>query len=258
MKTKLTRTAVFAITILMSATTAAELYVGGSYGIVDQDDSSNSGTFTGDFTTGTVTGVNPPLTIPAGNPVGWKTEFDSGDQWTLALGWKLNNFRIELEYARSSSDVDTHKGVSAAGIDLTAIDAGVLISGNTGDLGASVGALAANGRGEIETDSFFLNGYYDFENDSAFTPFVGVGIGNTEVDVEYAPSGVGVISDDDSGTSYQAIAGVDYEITEGFDVVFSIHYLDGDDATVRSSLLPAEFDIENESLSYRLGVRYTF
>ena len=258
MKFNLAKAAVFAGASLMSATAAAEFYVAGSYGIVDQDDSSNKGNFTSDFTTGTVTGVNPPLTIPAQSPVGWKTEFDRGDQWTLALGWKIDNFRVELEYARSASDVDTHKGVSAAGIDLTDIDAGVLISGNVGDLGVTVGELVANGRGEIETDSFFLNGYYDFENESAFTPFVGVGIGTTTVDVEYAPSGVPVISDDDSGMSYQAIVGADYEITEALDVVLSIQYVTGDDATVSSSLLPAKFDIENESISYRLGLRYTF
>ena len=93
---------------------------------------------------------------------------------------------------------------------------------------------------------------------SAFTPFVGIGIGNTKVDVEYAPCGVGVINDDDSGISYQAIVGADYEITEGLDVVLSIQYMNGDDASVSSSLLPAKFDIENESFSYRLGVRYSF
>jgi len=30
--------------------------------------------------------------------------------------------------------------------------------------------------------SVFLNGYYDFENGSPVTPFVGVGIGNSTVD----------------------------------------------------------------------------
>ena len=135
MKFNIAKAALFAGTSQIGATAAAEIYVAGTYGIVDQDDSNNSGNFTSDFTTGAVTGVNPPLTIPAGSPVVWETDFDKGDQWSLAIGYKLNNFRVELEYARTTSDIDTHKGVSAAGIDLTAIDAGVLISGNVGDLG---------------------------------------------------------------------------------------------------------------------------
>ena len=47
-------------------------------------------------------------------------------------------------------DVNRHFGVNAAGIDLSNIDAGVLIAGNVGDLGVSTEGLVANGAGAIE------------------------------------------------------------------------------------------------------------
>lgn len=247
-----------ALLLVVIPVASANIYISASYGINDQDDSSNDGRFTGDFTTGTVTGVNPPLNIPSSSPVGWKTDFDNGDAYSLALGWQHEHFRIELEYAYSDSDVDTHTGVSAAGLDLSAIDAGVLIAGNVGDLGVSVADLVADGRGEIENTLFFINGYYDFANNTAFTPYVGAGIGYSNVDVTYRPSGVGVINSDDDVFVYQLMVGIAYKVTDPVDVTLNARYRDGDEASVESSLLPANFDIENQSWIFDLGVRYTF
>ncbi len=233
-------------------------YISGSFGINNQDDVTNKGTFTQNFTTGAVTGVTPPLSIPAGNDVEWDTELDRGDTHALAVGWQQGNFRVELEYSASNADIDSHENVSAAGIALGAIDAGVLISGNVGDLGISVANLVAPGAGEIETSTLFLNGFYDFDTGTALTPFIGAGIGTTKVEVEYNPSGVGIIDDEDRTFAYQFAAGAFYTLTDNMDVMLTINYVDGDEATVDSSLLPAKFDIENESINYRLGLRYRF
>lgn len=237
---------------------AADYYVAGSYGLNAQDDSNNNGVFTSDFTTGAVTGVTPPLNIPADSPVGWSTEFDDGDIFSLAFGREFGQFRLELEYSRSTSDVDTHQGVSAAGLDLSGIDAGVLIAGNTSDLGVSVAGLVADGRGRIENSTVQLNAFYDFDLGTAVTPFIGLGLGQSEVDVRYNPSGVGVIDDDDSVFVYQLIGGMEYSLNDNVSVVGTVRYRDGDDAIVASSLLPADFEIENTGYTVDIGVRYTF
>lgn len=237
---------------------AADYYVAGSYGLNSHERSNNSGVFTSNFTTGEVTGVTPPLQIPSGSPVGWRTSFDSGDIYTLAFGRKFGQFRVELEYSRSNADVSTHRGVSAAGLDLSTIDAGVLISGNVGDLGVSVAGLVADGRGRIKTSGFYLNGFYDFDLGTALTPFVGIGLGQSKVDVTYIPSGVGVISDDDRVFTYQLVAGLEYAVNNNVSIVGSARYRDGSDATVRSSLLPASFDVKNAGYVFDVGFRYSF
>ena len=165
------------LTLLAPATSlAADWYVSGSVGLVLQDDASNDGNFTSDFTTGSVTGVTPPLTIPAGESVGWDTKFDDG----------------------------------------------VLITGNVGDLGVTVGDLVANGQGEMQTKSLFLNAYYDFENSTNFTPFLGGGLGYSNIDVNYKPSDVEIINDDDDVFSYQVSGGVSYAFNDQFHVVGSV------------------------------------
>ncbi len=249
-----------AVLLLGAGTVQAHsYYVSGAWAYSDPDNVSTSGRFTDTFTTGEVTGVSPPLSLPSGTPVGWDTRLDNGNLWSIAVGWQFHdNFRVELEYNTTQWDVDTHRGVSAGGIDLTAVDAGVLISGNVGDLGVSTGDLVADGRGSIKHDTFFLNGYYDFRNHTAFTPYVGVGIGTRKLDVDYRPSGVGVIDDSDRVFVYQLAAGVLYALTEQIQLQAGINYVDGRKATVRSELLPARFDIESQSIDYRLGIKYNF
>jgi len=233
-------------------------YVSGSVGRNYQDDTSNNGTFTSDFTTGTVTGVNPPLNIAAGSPVSWNTDYDDGMSFSLAVGMTMDNYRFEVEDANSDADVDSHQGVNAAGIDLSGIDAGVLISGNVGDLGVSTANLVAAGRGELETSTLMLNAYYDFNLDSALTPYVGIGIGTAETEVEFSPSDVGVISDDDNSFVYQLILGASYDFSDNLAAFASYRFRDADEVSLNASLLPARFDINNESNLVDIGLRYAF
>lgn len=238
---------------------AQEFYISGALGVSDPDDVTNEGNFTNNFTTGAVTGVTPPLTLPSGTSVEWDTELDTGDLWALSAGWQLNeNFRAELEYNFTEWDVDTHTGVSAGGIDLTNIDAGVLISGNVGDLGVTVGDLVADGNGSVESNTLFVNGYYDFANDSNLTPYLGLGVGYRQLDFDYRPGGVVIIDDDDTVLAYQVSAGVLFELSDSLDFLAGINYVEGEEATVDSSLLPAEFDIEVESFNYRVGLKWNF
>ncbi len=249
---------VAAMLLSASVSHANQFYISGSYGYADIDDVDSNGTFTSDFTTGTVTGVNPPLVIGSGNAVEWDTDLDSGDAYSLSFGMFFDNFRVELEYAASSADIDSHDDVTAAGLALGAIDAGVLISGNVGDLGVSVADLVAAGEGEVETETIFVNGFYDFRNDSKWVPFVGVGIGYATVDVSYEPSNVAIIDDDDDVFAYQLMAGLAYQLNDQIAVSASLRYRDYEEATVNSSLLPAEFDIELDEMVYDVGFRYSF
>ena len=237
---------------------AGDLYISAAVGINDQESTFNDGTFTSDFETGNIGALSAPLTIPAGGDVNWSTDLDKGDSYTVAFGKKINNFRIEVEYAYSDADVKSHFEVNAASIDLTGLDAGILISGSVGDIGVSTGELVADGRGEMVTTGLYFNGYYDLDTGSAWTPFIGVGIGYGDAEVTFNPSGVNVISDKDSSTMYQLITGIGFDLTDSANLYAQVRYRDSGDITVDSALLLAEFDIENESMVYDMGVRYSF
>ena len=202
---------------------------------------------------------NPPLSIPAGESIGWRTSFDNGDYYNLALGWDIDIVRMELEYTRSAADVDTHRGVSAAGLDLSGIDAGVLITGNQGDLGVSVADLVADGRGEIDTKSVMINMLYDFDLDLPITPYAGIGVGLRDTSVTYRPSDVDILSDNDVGFGYQLILGATYNINETFDVFANYRYRDGREVSLDSTeLFMARFKLDNQAHIFDVGLRVKF
>lgn len=244
--------------ILAVNASAQGFYVSGALGASNQSSSSNSGNFTSAFTTGTVTGVNPPLEIPAGAGLGWNTEFDSDLVVSGALGYDLGQFRLELAMGHNESNVNKHFDVTAAGIDLSSIDAGVLIAGNEGDLGTPVASLVSDGTGEIKTTSLMVNGFYDFELGGDLTPYVGVGIGLARADVSFAPSATPIVNDDDNGFAWQAIVGAEYTITDRIGFFGNFRFFRADDASVNLDLLPATLDIENDLQFFELGLRYSF
>ena len=244
--------------LLASSASAQDYYVSGGLGLNFQDDLSNRGSFVSGFTTGQVTGVTPPLTLPAGAPVSWSTDFDDGMFYSLAVGRKFEAFRFEAEYSWSEADIDSHQGVNAGGIDLSAIDAGVLISGNVGNLGVSTAALVADGRGDIDTDTWMLNGYYDFDLGNGFTPYVGVGLGLSESELVFQPSGVAVLSDEDRVFAWQLMGGVSYAFSDTLSVYGNYRYRTADDMEFSASLLPARFNIDVEAQTVDIGIRYGF
>jgi opacity protein-like surface antigen len=251
--------AILGLAAFASATTAAEgFYISGSIGLTNLDDSSNSGSFNSDFTTGEVTGVSPALTLPAGSALGWETTFANGNAYGLAFGYDYGSLRVEFSLDRNDSNVDTHRGVTAGGIDLSTIDAGVLLSGNSGDLGITTAGLVANGQGRVRTTSVMLNGYYDFDLGNSITPYIGLGVGNATTDVGFAPSGTLIAEDDDDGFAYQVILGAEYAATDAVSFFGNYRYFTADDATVGLSLAPASLDVENRFSVIEIGLRFSF
>ncbi len=238
---------------------AQEWYVGGYVGLANQADSDNSGEFTSAFVTGNGgTAIPTGTTLASGTSVGWNTEFDQG----LAVGVEggiryASNLRSGIEVSYTQADVDTHQGVLVGGGNIDGVDAAVL-TGSATPLGATVGAVVADGRGEVTTLAVFANAYYDFNPTGAFQPYVGAGIGFTDVDVTYNPSGVGIVDDGETRFAYQVRAGATYRVTQSIDVYGEYTYRASDDIETRVDLFPARLDIENQQNLFSVGLRYRF
>lgn len=238
---------------------AGSIYVSGSIGAAMPQDSDNSGSFPNGFTTGTGTTIPSGTSLPAGAPVGWKTEFDTGLFVSGSVGWAFNNgLRLEAELSHQTQDVDTHTGVTAAGIPLGSEDAAVLISGSPA-LGISVSDLVADGQGKVESTSLMLNAYYNLKlHDSPFSAYVGAGLGLADVDVDYKPSDVTIIEDGDTVFAYQLMAGLGYALTDSTTLYGGYRYRATEDIETTSSLFPATLKVENSASIVEVGLRYAF
>ena len=154
---------------------------------------------------------------------------DMGASLSGVVGYAFeNNFRIEGELVSQANEFDQSKE-SGSNYSLT---------------------------GDVTSLAIMANGYYDFNNKSRFTPFIGAGIGFANVsvnDLHYVGySDDANIDDDDTVFAYQLSAGVGFEITERITLDLKYRYFETED-----------LDIENGTVEYSsnnvyTGIRFSF
>lgn len=241
---------------LSGAAHADGWYIGGSVGLNNQSESDNSGQ-TGAFTTGNL-GDGSTLDVAAGTPYGWNTEFDNGMAYSLEAGLRYDTgWRSGIEITQSDADVDTHTGVSLGGGSIDGVDAAA-VAGSPTPLGVTVADVVADGRGDIKNTAIFVNAYYDFNRGGALEPYLGAGLGYSDVEVTYNPSGIGIINGSESKFAYQAKAGATYEINQSWGVYAEYAYRATEDIELENQLFPGRLEIENTQHIISLGVRYRF
>lgn len=167
----------------------------------------------------------------------------------LAVGYRLGSFRVEGEYfyrgtrynSTAEPDFDgwrpSHSREYGGG-------------GAMQEYGGGVEDAVDN----LMSHNFFANLYYDYRSDSKFTPYAGFGIGFAQVSVQYrtrwhrtrnaddinvfddTPQGdalnaklAGALSHDEATMSdtlfgYQALAGVDYQVSEPLTIGLKFRY----------------------------------
>lgn len=152
-----------------------------------------------------------------------KMTFDNGFMGSLAAGYDFANpMRMEFELMRQKNDQDIFLRDTA------------YIEVNDGDL---------------KRNSFMVNGFYDVDTGSAWTPFAGVGIGWSKLSINDPGFSD---SDSDDVFTYQFIGGVAYGFNDQWSVDAQYRFIGTSDATIDT----AEFDMNTNSLM--LGLRYSF
>ena len=111
-------------------------------------------------------------------------------------------------------------------------------------------SVEVNGSSLVEdavSNSLLVNAYYDFANDSKWTPYVGAGIGTTTIDTDAS-------SDDDDNTSiFQAKVGITYDAGDKTDVFGEI----AREGYGETNIGNRDFD-ENGSTKVQIGMRFFF
>ena len=113
--------------------------------------------------------------------------------------------------------------------------------------------------GQLSNTGLFLNGLYDFNMNSMFTPYVGVGVGFSNVVATNIGSTVNhtALDDNDLELAYQAIGGVAAQINPKWAITADYRYV----ATLQPTFdtrASGHGTMENASHNVVLGVRYSF
>ena len=163
-----------------------------------------------------------------GNGGSTDLSFKYGPAAAAALGYGLGNgFRTELELAYRRNNVDS----------------------------SSRGASD----GHAETWSLLGNLLYDFNTGTAFTPYVGIGIGGARTSYDSVGALAGNRRADDSSVAPagQAIAGVSYAIDQNLKLDLSYRYFMAANSTY-STTNGGTAEVSNRNHTLLLGVRYEF
>ena len=165
-----------------------------------------------------------------------ETEFDTGMNYGGSFGYAFENgWRVDGELMLRETDVDTHN--------------------------LNMGGAIAGSFGDAESMSIFANVFYDFENNTRFTPYVGMGLGTVMVDYKnFGVPGLGALDDDDDVLGYQFTAGLAIKINDRWDFRTDFRLLETDDASLTSSVATGSTtsDVEYSSLDMTAGVRIRF
>jgi len=155
-------------------------------------------------------------------------ECDTGIAFGLAFGYDFDGLRVEAEGAYQKNDFDT---VSALGI-------------------------TTNLAGDVDVFSLLCNVYYDFNNSSPITPYIGAGIGMSMVSINDIglPNMIGPVglSLDDTALSYQVGGGVSFIITKRVSLDLKYRYLCVPD--LQFLVADSDFDSHNILLGLRFSI----
>lgn len=153
--------------------------------------------------------------------------FDDGTMGSLFFGRDYGaNWRAEVELSRRAAGLKSVSGTAASG--------------------------------EMLATSLMANAIYDFNGNGPITPYLGAGLGFTQVKLDNArPFGASSINDSDRGIGLQGIAGVSYAMNQAVDLFADYRYFTArniDLVTVAgnaASLTP-------KTHSVMVGLRYNF
>ena len=147
--------------------------------------------------------------------------YNLGGGFNIAGGYNFDPVRVELEFGYKTANIDK---ISGAGGNVTMPNS------------------------DINVKSYMVNSYYDFKTGNAFTPFVGVGFGilNDEINIQGS-------KEDDTLFGYQFTVGAGFKITPKVNI----------DVAYRYQGATSDFSKDGVSISYGssnilAGVRYNF
>lgn len=216
--------AVLVPTVASAEFSLSDYYVGGFAGVVFSSDAE---------------GTNDTLFSSLPPPNTADLDFDPDGQFALGLvvGARVApQFRAEIELSYSRSDVD-----------------GVTFS--------APNPLRFNANGDLTSVSLFVNGWYELEIGQSWRPYVGGGIGYTNVDADInSTAAVNRFDDSDGGFSYQLGVGVTIPVGTSGTIDVGYRYKETQDLSFKSQTGNADsFDnIDFTNQTFQIGYNMRF
>jgi len=198
-------------------------------------------------------GVNftPDMTFsgPVGSPL-FRTDQKAGYAAGFVLGYDFGHWSSEFEFTHRDNDINTLTIVNDGGM-------GVALG-----VGAFAPGLLPPARGDVRSNAFMWNLYYNFAPEKKFNPFVGLGVGVARITL----NGVGgggpsvpafIAGQKDTNFAAQGIAGFRQQLSDAVYLVLSYRYTHmGDFAAVIPTGAVVDPDVNNHTIMLGVIVKF--
>lgn len=167
-----------------------------------------------------------------------QAHLENEDGWAVlgAIGYRTTSAlrgELEIGYRSNSIDTGTHKA-----------------SGISADIDGDINAL-----------TIMANILYDFRNRTAFTPYIGLGLGAVNIefnDVKLAGTQNRLAHADVWAPAAQGIVGVSYKAKKNINLFVNYHFLTALSEPEITNIAGSEIDINYETQSLLAGIAFSF
>ena len=164
----------------------------------------------------------------SGTGIAADAELDTGLVGMGALGFGLaNGLRFELELSYRQNDIDNVSGTTA-------------------------------GSGDVSARAVMGNLFYDFHNSSPLTPYLGAGIGYSQISVNRAQGAAFLLDDDDDGFAFQGVSGLSYDLSNSLQLFADYRYFSAVEDLRVTANTGTRVDAEYASHTVMAGLRWVF
>ncbi len=164
----------------------------------------------------------------------FETEHDTGWNAGGSLGVDFGEFRTEFELNYRENDVDKLK---------------------------APGLTDSSPGGSISVFSFLLNAFYDFENRTGFTPYIGAGVGGAVVSLDKVTDFTGTVANvnaEQTVFAFKGIVGGSLALTPRIDLTVDYSFFGTSDPEFENSATGGKIDSEIRSHNVNGGLRFRF
>lgn len=174
-----------------------------------------------------------------------RSSYDTGYHIGGGLGYTLDTgIRLELEMLYHNNNVDS------------------LAVRNDGGVGTALGVGSLSGLnlkadGDVSVFAGMVNAFFDINTGTAWTPYIGGGIGIASVSADISSSGVKLVDDSDTVFAWQAAVGLSYPLSPKTSIGAGYRYFGTGDPDLRTTN-GARFESEYDAHLIEAGLRYRF
>jgi opacity protein-like surface antigen len=160
-----------------------------------------------------------------------RTQYEKAPVYSGAIGYDFGNYTAEVELSSRSNDTDTQ---------------------------TLLGSKLPAASGTTESTALMVNAYYETPTDGQWQPYIGLGVGMAQVDLNtHQTAGILLLDDGEMVAAYQGMIGMQYNFTPQISAFAEYRYFATDTVAITTNT-NTNHEVAYEVHNGLFGLKYAF